>query len=243
MNIQNNLLTRDNPTRFNRINLWVNVLLLSGFIIYQLVVMISDDNPLNLNPVKQIFYVLLVFTGLLYLVLRASKVNSTQFSPIFPFLFFVATLVFLFFSALWSLPPGSLTISAIWFAPWAEESMRFIQFLIFYDILFYFLNSRGVSSGWNKVIAFIIAHVLFSLCHPVSLERFLYTWVGMGILASHLILMENYLVPIIMHAFYNYLILIYVNAIPLIIWFVILLLPFLISVPFYVFLINKDSRI
>ena len=126
VNIQNNLLTTDNPTRINRINLWLNVSLLSGFIIYQLVVMISGDNPLNLNPLKQIFYILLVFTGLPYLVVRASKVNSAQFAPMVPFFFFIVSVVlFGITPLLGSWPPGSEITRAIWFAPWAEESHRF----------------------------------------------------------------------------------------------------------------------
>lgn len=238
---QNLFLSKNETTKVGKVNFWINVSLLSSFVIYQLWILLDGVFSLKFNPLVHIFYILSVIVGLFYLIIRGLKVYSSKY---FPYISILVLIMVLLFQALATefigpLSLDALKIHALWIAPWNEESCRFISFVILYDLI-----RKGYSNRCSKILAFNIFHfAIFYLMHTqynlLSLSIFLTIGVGMFFLTFHLVLMENYLIPIIMHSLYNYFILYYVNAIPPLIWCAIILLPYLISVPFYWFFIRK----
>ncbi|HUX99426.1 MAG TPA: hypothetical protein VMV49_07735 [Candidatus Deferrimicrobium sp.] len=244
---QNFLLTRENPSKISKINFYINTVLFSSFILYQLTIMFSKDSPLRMYPLNHILYCSVVLFGLLYLIVRSSKMNSSSFSPNKTFLYFIGFCTLFIIAYAWPTPPTNLEIRALGFAPWYEESWRFIFFILFYDLFLYIIDSLKISRAWTKLIAIILPQFIFYFIHsqynPWDLEIFLRIGVATFVFTSHLVLMENYLIPIITHFFYNYTTLIYANAIPFTVWCALLFFPFLISIPYYWYFVRKANQI
>jgi hypothetical protein len=106
-------------------------------------------------------------------------------------------------------PAGGFAVVLL--GPWGEESWRFINFLMLFDILSMF---RRPTSFWKMLIAFTISNTLFYFGHYRvydiwTLDTFLHTWVVFFLLSFSLVVIKNYLVALAAHSITNYWVLLF----------------------------------
>ena len=112
---QNFLLTKENPSKISKVNFYINIVLFSSFILYQFIMLFRSDSPLRMYPLNHILYSSVVLFGLLYFILRSSKMNSSSFSPNKTFLCFIGFCTLFIIAYTWPTPSINLEIRALGF--------------------------------------------------------------------------------------------------------------------------------
>ena len=169
----------------------------------------NPASPFWINSSFYGYQLIFISLGISYFIFRLSP--QTHSSRYVPFLWFLGINVvdfcliipFQFTAAELGRAGGFLVVLL---GPWGEESLRFFNFLILFDILSRF---RRPASFYKMLIAFTISNTLFYVGHYKvyaiwTLDIFLHVWVVFFFLSLSLVLIKNYLVALMAHSINNY---------------------------------------
>lgn len=213
---QNLLLTWADQRKSTRYNLWLNGILIFGFLLINFIFTLQtdSDSPFWINPELHAYYVTFSIIALGYFILRAEpSLNKSRYFPLcVGCVGIITNYVFwgliVHFHPTWDEMSSGMLL--VLYAPWGEESLRLINYIVIFDLL----NATHKSFWGKKISAFIIAHLLFYFMHyqrydVFSIEIIFHIGLGFFFLTIPLLLTDSYFPPLLIHASFNLSLLIY----------------------------------
>ncbi|MHA1321742.1 MAG: hypothetical protein ACTSRL_03010 [Candidatus Helarchaeota archaeon] len=214
---ENRLLTLNNESAVNRINIWINSILLLIFLAYQAVMLLEPASPYWINSKFHAYNLFFISICMGYFIVRiVPRINTHKYFIVLTGLCMVGLNVTVFlllvpFQFTYAEWVRSEELLITWVSPWMEESWRFINFLVFYDIFF---KIKRVPNFLKIVSAFLISHTLFYFAHynhynVWTFETFGMVWIGFLFIALPLLLIKNYSLVLAAHVINNHLVFIF----------------------------------
>ncbi|MHA1651770.1 MAG: CPBP family glutamic-type intramembrane protease [Candidatus Helarchaeota archaeon] len=207
-------------THYNRkialINTIVNMSLLLGFLIYNLTVILTINSPLFFSFSVHFIFLIFSILGIIYFIIRLvpSLCDGVQYSLFVIIIFPLINILAFLAPTFGMIPPSQWTTNAIYISPWFEESLRFLNLFLVFDILsvkFKFLWWQKIGKmklQWKFLIAFLTSSSIYVLMHY---QRFgegpqaLLFWSLMSLVWTlFTFLTGNYLLSLLSHSANNY---------------------------------------
>lgn len=216
---QNRFLIWKDPIRGSRLNIYLNLILLGGFFGYNLVGLFGTDIIPHLNFSSHLFYTVFMVFGIAFFSFRVFY----QFkNPKYTILFSVTALVIIgvlgfYFTHEMVSSAGLGFYSRFIIIPFFEESERWVNFVLIYDLLWAvrcLKKTREQQSSfplenekfdWRLVWAFLLSHIIFTASHYRVYSFEMIAIFAMGIIYVFLlVLTKNYVLIFLAHSFHNY---------------------------------------